>query len=59
MIINNLKRYIAIYDVEKYLFEVVGPRIKKVGYMTFDDFYKICIWKSARQKQRYIKNKTK
>jgi len=59
MIIKNLKKYIALYDVEKYLFEVVGPRTKKVGYMTFDDFYKICIWKSVRQKQRYIKNKTK
>lgn len=58
MIINNIKKYIALYDIEKYLFEVIGPRTKTAGYMTFDDFYKICMWKSARQKQRYIKNKT-
>lgn len=59
MIIDNLKKYVSLYDAEKYLFEVVGPRTKKSGYMTFDDFYKICMWKSARQKQRYIKNKAK
>lgn len=57
MKINDLKKYIALYDTEKYLFDVVGPMAKKRGYLTFDEFYKICMWKSARQKQRYIKNK--
>jgi thermostable 8-oxoguanine DNA glycosylase len=59
MIINDLEKYIALYDTERYLFDVVGPKTKKRGYLIFDDFYKICMWKSARQKQRYIKNKQK
>ncbi len=57
MKINDLQKYIALYDTEKYLFDVVGPITRKRGYLTFDDFYKICMWKSARQKQRYTKNK--
>lgn len=57
MKINDLKKYIALYDTEKYLFNTIGPIARKRGYLTFDDFYKICMWKSARQKQRYTKNK--
>jgi len=35
----------------------LGPQIKKRGYIKFEEFYRICIWKSSRQKPNYIKNK--
>ncbi|OGN22756.1 MAG: hypothetical protein A2915_02335 [Candidatus Yanofskybacteria bacterium RIFCSPLOWO2_01_FULL_41_34] len=57
MKIANIHKYITLYDTEKYLFDVVGPSVKERGYLSFEDFYKICMWKSARQKQNYIKNK--
>lgn len=57
MKIPEIKKYIELYNTENYLFTVVGPRVKARGYFLFDEFYKICMWKSARQKQRYIKNK--
>lgn len=46
-----------LYSLEDHLFSVVGPQIKKRGYMTFDDFYRIAMWKSARQKPNYLQNK--
>ena len=57
MKINDVKKYIDLYDTEGYLFRVIGPKAKVRGYLLFDEFYKICMWKSARPKQRYIKNK--
>ncbi len=54
MKIKNLKDFIKLYDTERYLFDIVGPKAKKRGYLTFDEFYQICMWKSARQKQKYI-----
>jgi len=57
MKIANLQKYIELYDAENYLFTVVGPNARKRGCLIFDEFYKICMWKSARQKQRYIGNK--
>lgn len=57
MKIVDIKKYIELYDTESYLFKVIGPNVKKRGYFLFEEFYKICMWKSARQKQRYIKNK--
>ena len=57
MKIDGIKRYIELYDTENYLFKVIGPAVRKRGYFLFDEFYKICMWKSARQKQRYIENK--
>ena len=56
MKIQNIKEYILQYYDERYLFDVIGPRVRERGYMTFDEFYKICMWKSARQKNRYKKN---
>jgi len=58
MRIPNIQKYIALYDTEKYLFDVVGPSAKGKGYLSFEDFYKICMWKSARQKRKYIQNKS-
>lgn len=57
MKISEIKKYIELYDTENYLFKVIGPNVKGRGYFMFDEFYKICMWKSARQKQRYIANK--
>lgn len=45
------------YDTENYLFDVVGKNIRKKGYLTFDEFYAIAMWKSPRQKQKYLLNK--
>ena len=57
MIINNTKKYLDLYNIEDYLFKIIGPQIKKRGFIEFDEFYQICMWKSARQKQNYLKNK--
>ncbi len=57
MQINKAKNYLDLYNIEEYLFKVIGPRIRERGFVEFDDFYQICMWKSARQKQNYLKNK--
>lgn len=59
MKISDLKKYIELYDVEKYLFDVVGSEASQRGRLTFEEFYKICMWKSARQKQKYISAKNR
>lgn len=59
MKIENLNKYIQLYDIEKYLFAVIGPKVQARGYLIFDEFYQICMWKSARQKPRYIENKNR
>ena len=59
MNINDLKKYIELYDAERYLFDVIGPKANKKGYLTFEEFYEICMWKSARQKQKYISVKNR
>lgn len=57
MKIKNIDKYIQLYDVERYLFTVIGPEIKKKKYFSFNDFYQIVMWKSVRPKSRYISNK--
>lgn len=57
MKINDTKKYLDLYNIEDYLFKVVGLRIREQGFVEFDEFYQICMWKSARQKQNYLKNK--
>ena len=56
---DDLKKYIELYDIERYLFDIIGPKANKRGYLTFEEFYKICMWKSARQKQKYISVKNR
>lgn len=53
----DLKKYLKLYNIENYLFDTLGHQIKKRGYVKFDEFYRICMWKSSRQKPNYIKNK--
>ena len=57
MQIPKIDQYIRLYDTEEYLFSVVGNKVREQGYLTFGDFFKICMWKSNRQKQNYLKNK--
>lgn len=57
MKIKDIKKYIRLYDTERYLFEVISPKVKANGYLSFNDFYQICMWKSARPKKRYLTNK--
>lgn len=57
MKVRGIAKYKQLYYTETYLFEVVGRNAKKRGHLTFEEFYRICMWKSSRQKQRYLKNK--
>jgi|AntAceMinimDraft_18_1070375.scaffolds.fasta_scaffold243234_1 thermostable 8-oxoguanine DNA glycosylase len=57
MKISNAKNYLDLYNIEDYLFKAIGSRIRERSFVEFDDFYQICMWKSARQKQNYLKNK--
>lgn len=59
MRINDLQKYVELYDIEKHLFNVVGLKASQRGYLTFEEFYKICMWKSVRQKQKYISAKNR
>ncbi|MFH1694860.1 MAG: hypothetical protein ABH850_00330 [Candidatus Micrarchaeota archaeon] len=53
--IEKFKQEIRNYDPEYRLFELRSPKIKKRNYLTNEDFFDICMWKSARQKNRYLK----
>lgn len=57
MKIQNIQKYIELYNTESHLFKVVGLQVRERGYFLFEEFYSICMWKSARQKQRYKRNK--
>ncbi|MCR4334462.1 MAG: hypothetical protein NUV47_01905 [Patescibacteria group bacterium] len=57
MKIPDIKKYIDLYGTENYLFKIIGPKVKERGYFLFEEFFEVCMWKSARQKQRYIENK--
>ena len=51
------QKYLDLYNIEDYLFKIIGSRARKRGFLEFDEFYQICMWKSVRQKQNYLKNK--
>jgi len=44
------KDYKKFYNLEEYLFQVVGPRFRKDGTLSVDDFFCIVIWKANRAK---------
>jgi thermostable 8-oxoguanine DNA glycosylase len=56
MKIKNKNEYLKLYYLENYLFDVIGKRARKRGYLNFDEFFEICMWKSRRPKNRYLKN---
>lgn len=47
---TKVGQLIKLYDLEKYIFDVVGKQGRKRGYLKFEEFYVIGMWKSARQK---------
>ena len=57
MKLADVQKYLALYNQEDYLFNYIGPEARKRGFMKFDEFYKIAMWKSVRPKQKYLKNK--
>jgi hypothetical protein len=48
--------YIKYYNLEQYIFQEVGPKFRKTGAITTEDFFCIVIWKANRAKTN-IKNK--
>ncbi len=54
---EQLQDYIRKYYVEEVLFRDIGPKAKARGFLEFMEFLKIGLWKSVRQKNRYLKNK--
>lgn len=58
MKINNAKRYLSLYNQEDYLFNFIWPQIRNKWFLDFDEFYMIYMWKSARPKNKYLKNRT-
>lgn len=44
-----------LYDLERYLFEQVGPRFRTNGRLDAFDFFCIVIWKANRAKSRIAK----
>lgn len=59
MKIRDLTKYINLYNIEKYLFTEISTaaRNRKPAYLKFDEFYEICMWKSARPKKLQSENK--
>jgi hypothetical protein len=43
------------YDVERYLFDEVGPLFRKEGIFQPEDLFLILIWKANRAKNRHLK----
>ncbi len=54
---QEIKKYLEFYDLEYFLFNNIGKQVKRKGYLDFDDFFAIAMWKSNRQKPNYLKNK--
>lgn len=54
--LERVYEYIELYNEEKVLFGKIGPLVKERGFLEFREFYKICMWKSSRQKKKYIEN---
>ena len=54
---KKIEDYLAFYNIENYLFNNIGVKAKKRGFLQFSEFFEICMWKSKRPKQRYLKNK--
>ena len=52
---NIIEEFAKKYS-EEYLFDVIGKKIRERGYLIFDEFYEICMWKSSRPKNYFNKN---
>jgi hypothetical protein len=49
---DQISRPLQLYYLERYLFDTVGPKFRKVGHLTAFDFFCIVIWKANRAKSR-------
>lgn len=47
--------YLRLYDLERYLFDVVGPTFQRDGKLNAFDFFCIIIWKANRAKSKVAK----
>jgi hypothetical protein len=47
-----MMNYLKFYDLEKYLFEEIGPQFRQSGTIEPIDFFMIFIWKSNRAKTK-------
>jgi hypothetical protein len=47
---TEMRRLIALYNLEDYLFRTVSPRFKAEGTLDAHDFFAIVVWKSNRAK---------
>jgi hypothetical protein len=45
------------YPLEPYIADTVAPRVKKVGYISREDFLAICDWKTSRTRKHVGKNR--
>ena len=52
---NESVNYLNYYDLEWYLFGVVGPKFHADGFLSAFDFFCIVIWKANRAKSRIAK----
>src|SRR5258705_13452743 len=44
------------YKGEDLVERIVGPRAKKQGFLTCEDFLTLCRWKAPRAERHYIQN---
>lgn len=51
--------YKKFYNLEEYLFQDVGPRFRKTGTLSAEDFFCIVIWKANRAKTNIKKKLSK
>ncbi len=50
-----MQDYLAYYDLEGYLFKVVGPRFQEEGSLGAFDLFSIVIWKANRAKAHFAR----
>jgi len=53
---SEIEQYKKQYSTEYVLFEELGPQAKKNGFLTQEEFLKICLWKTPRAKKKYLDN---
>ena len=49
---NNMD-YKKYYNLERYLFDEVGPKFRNGGGLSTEDFFCIVIWKANRSKTNW------
>lgn len=52
-------KYKKFYNLEEHIFQYVGPRFRKTGVLSVEDFFCIVIWKANRAKTNIKKKLSK